>query len=242
MHTARTLGDFKKLANIFKEKYKDQHPEFTEYFDREWVSAHPNWFLGTSNFSPSTNNACKSFNGKLKQNYSLRRRLPLKEFCVEIFSWVPSWSRKYVSQKRVFHEQIDLSTKLWRTAVQFASKIKVIRKKQSSAQSQENTFIVPAGDRFCIAYHDRNNYKTFHEYSNKAINNYFLVTLPKNKDFLKGTCDCPCFYKRYMCKHVLAVALRHKYVKPPASACSIRIEAKRGPGRPTKTKKALQKQ
>lgn len=242
MRTARTKEDFDKLSEIFKRKYEAEHPEFVDYFWKEWVTAHPYWFLGASNLSPTTNNAVESFNGKLKQIHTLRRRLPINQFCIELFSWIEKWSRQYVENNKIFHEIVLISDELWQRAISFSSVVKMVTREKSGKNSNYDTFIVPAGDRFCYTHKDRTNYKDFDEYLDRAFN-YYIVKLPKNKgNFLQGSCDCPEFYKKYKCKHLLSIALRLKYVKPPLTACSIKLEGKRGPGRPKKTKKALEKQ
>lgn len=54
-----------------------------------------------------------------------------------------------------------------------------------------------------------------------------------------GRCTCPVFLKNYMCKHLLGVAIRFKYIHPPLEAKNLEIGKKRKRGRPSKAKKAL---
>lgn len=54
-----------------------------------------------------------------------------------------------------------------------------------------------------------------------------------------GRCNCPAFLKEYMCKHVLGISIRMKYVFAPAEAKTVPIGQKRKRGRPSKTKPAL---
>jgi hypothetical protein len=42
-----------------------------------------------------------------------------------------------------------------------------------------------------------------------------------------------------ICKHIIGIAIRLKYVKPPPEARNISIQGKRKRGRPSKAKKAL---
>ena len=55
----------------------------------------------------------------------------------------------------------------------------------------------------------------------------------------KGMCTCPQFLERFMCKHVLGIAIRLKFTKPPPEAENVPIGRKRKRGRPKKATKAL---
>ncbi len=66
------------------------------------------------------------------------------------------------------------------------------------------------------------------------------VTLTMDEaKWLGGQCNCPAFFKKFMCKHVVGLAIRVNYCKPPLVAKNIKIGEKRRRGRPSKTKKAL---
>jgi hypothetical protein len=56
---------------------------------------------------------------------------------------------------------------------------------------------------------------------------------------MKGECNCPAFFKKFICKHVVGLAIRLKATVPPIEAKNdpFTIKAKRG--RPTKSKRAL---
>ena len=45
--------------------------------------------------------------------------------------------------------------------------------------------------------------------------------------------------KKFICKHIVGIALRLKYVKAPAASKNVPLGQKRKPGRPAKAKKAL---
>jgi uncharacterized Zn finger protein len=61
-------------------------------------------------------------------------------------------------------------------------------------------------------------------------------TTPKEK---KSKCNCPAFLKNYTCKHVVGMAIRLKYCKPPSAVETMPIGEKRKRGRPAKAKPAL---
>jgi predicted nucleic acid-binding Zn finger protein len=68
----------------------------------------------------------------------------------------------------------------------------------------------------------------------------WIVTLPKDDDNWKnGKCTCPGFFKKYICKHIIGLSIRLKYVRPPATAKQVPIGQKRKRGRPKQATKAL---
>ena len=66
------------------------------------------------------------------------------------------------------------------------------------------------------------------------------VTLPNDPSFLKtGSCNCPSFFNELICKHVIGLAIRLNYCKPPPTAKDVKMGEKRKRGRPKKATKAL---
>ncbi len=70
----------------------------------------------------------------------------------------------------------------------------------------------------------------------------WTMTMPNDLSETKwkaGTCTCPCFLKKYMCKHIIGLAIRLKAAKSPPAAKEIPRGRKRKRGRPNKSSKAL---
>ena len=65
------------------------------------------------------------------------------------------------------------------------------------------------------------------------------MELENDSDWKKSKCNCPAFFKNYICKHVVGMAIRLKYCKPPPAAKTVPIGEKRKRGRPAKAKPAL---
>ncbi|CAF4475835.1 unnamed protein product, partial [Rotaria sp. Silwood2] len=57
--------------------------------------------------------------------------------------------------------------------------------------------------------------------------------------WLDGVCNYSAFVKKFMCKHVVGMAIMLNYCTPPPDAKNVKIGEKRRRGRPTKSKKAL---
>ena len=71
---------------------------------------------------------------------------------------------------------------------------------------------------------------------------FLLVLSAWAMDKLKwdqGICNCPAFFKNFMCKHIVGVAIRLNLDKPPPAGKDVQIGEKRRRGRSSKAKKAL---
>ncbi|CAF2347112.1 unnamed protein product [Rotaria sp. Silwood2] len=80
---------------------------------------------------------------------------------------------------------------------------------------------------------------SFDQYKQKAFN-IWSVTLPVDKlKWLDTVCNCSIFFKNFMCKHVLDMAIILNYCKPLSTAKNVKIGEQRRRGRPPKFKKAL---
>lgn len=83
--------------------------------------------------------------------------------------------------------------------------------------------------------------KTFDEFRVK-VGASFTTKFPRietKTNWIDAECDCSNYFKLFMCEHILGIAQRKKYVKPPPEAKNIKLGQKRKPGRPRKLKKAL---
>ena len=87
------------------------------------------------------------------------------------------------------------------------------------------------------------------EFKNCAFG-IWCVTMPDqltDLNWKKGTCTCPTFYKKYLCKHIIGIALRLNSITKaallmPLTAKDILISSKRKVGRPALAKRALLRQ
>ncbi|PZC85335.1 hypothetical protein B5X24_HaOG201831 [Helicoverpa armigera] len=75
-----------------------------------------------------------------------------------------------------------------------------------------------------------------------VVGTKWRVDLPHNIDWIQkldGKCNCPAFYKNYMCKHIIGLTIGVKLANPPPEAKNLLIGQKRKRGRPSKSKPAL---
>ena len=232
LQSATSPDMFQSALAAFMTKYVDQR-EFITYFKKEWVYQNRNWYLGSSKGSPITNNALESFNRSIKDCHTLRERFPLSRFLVVVSDMVKEWSGTY--QMELFSNSPSIELKDWTAGYQWAkSDRKVVVLK---ADSMNKTYLIASSGESTIQFGE--DWSTFDEYKQVAFAHWTIV-LPINKEQWKtGECNCPQFFKDYICKHVIGLAIRLKYVTPPAEAKNIPIGIKRKRGRPSKARPAL---
>jgi len=193
---------FHKASNLFIEKYSG-HKEFVEYFTEQWLQLHPNWYEGAAvPINASTcNNGLEVFNRTLKDEKTLRRRLPVQVFIKQLLEWVHNWGSRYVGGANVvfFEPVIDLP--LMTKAYQWKKQNKQVKR------HRDGFLMVPAGkDTDLVNWHLSSEWETFDEFKR----NYFSgwSTIVPTEKWIEGTCNCPAFLKNFMCKHVVGIAIR----------------------------------
>jgi uncharacterized Zn finger protein len=65
-----------------------------------------------------------------------------------------------------------------------------------------------------------------------------MITFNKS-DWKMSTCTCQPFQKKYLCKHVVGLAVKNNLYSLRPEAKTVPLGERRGPGRPKKAKKAL---
>ena len=61
----------------------------------------------------------------------------------------------------------------------------------------------------------------------------------KENWMVKGSCTCPVYFKEYMCKHIVGLALSLQLAEAPLAARNVPLGEKRRPGRPAQSVLAL---
>ena len=100
-----------------------------------------------------------------------------------------------------------------------------------------NVYLVPSEKARFTDMTYKETWHTFDEYKEKNFA-FWKVVLPRTV-WKKGMCNCPQFFKIYVCKHIIGLAIRLKLATPPLEAKLIPIGQKRKRGRPAKSKPAL---
>jgi len=236
---------FKRAVSLFIKKWKTKNAkEFLQYMNKKWLSTHNSWYEGYKHFTPSTNNGLESNNRIIKDEQTIRERVPLSRFSQQALEIVSKWSLAYPRDLKVFINKPTIGTPLWTQAYQWAKQNKTIL-----SVSAENTtcYYVPAGDAMTINQDDIDKFErmlwtTFEKFKRRAFS-IWCTTFPNdNTKWSEGRCNCPDFFKKFICKHVVGIAIRLKFCRAPGIAKSVSIGKRLPRGRPSKAKKALLKQ
>lgn len=94
LQLARSRDEFEFGKHLFLTKYKNTAAAFLEYFKSEWLGAHDGWFEGQASGVPSTNNGLESINNRIKQDGTLRERLPMGPFIHFMLTECEKWSKR----------------------------------------------------------------------------------------------------------------------------------------------------
>lgn len=235
---AKSPEIFDHVVGLFIKKWSS-YPQFTKYFQDEWLNQNRNWYEGAALKSPSTNIALEATNKLIREENMFRERLPLNEFKEVLLNMVSRWSIQYELGLKTFNDKPTVSLSDWTAAFQWAKKNKPMKTKSTETH---DLFFVMAGDE--SDHIDPFPMESWKEFSDYTQHNFKMWTIQfpiqeQNTSWIDGSCDCPKFLKNFMCKHVAGVALRLQYARAPPEAQNVLIGQKRKRGRPLKTKKGL---
>lgn len=232
LQIAPSKETFRRGLELFLQKWKTE-TEFVEYFTEQWVNKNANWFEGVQHFTPKTNNALEGTNKWIKDTHTLRQRLPSGQFLENLVRIVNDWSSEYI-QHKIFVTSPSIGLPLWTRAYQWVK----LKKPVIVAKKDENlVFKIPANTLEDVVEVTLDQYESFEDFSKHAFACYY-VNMPKN-DWSSGKCSCAAFYKEFICKHLLGMAIRYNFIQPPLEAKQVPIGQKRKRGRPQKAKNAF---
>ena len=237
---------FEKASLLFVKKWRTKRQyQFTDYMNEMWLSTHQNWYEGIASYTPSQNNALESFNLRIKKEETFRERMPLSRFLQQSLESVERWSKEYKSNDKQFISVPSVGLKQWTDGYHWAKSNKIVTSKilENSVEYYSPVSQETKTTEEQIQTVKEMRWTTFDQYKKRAFN-IWIVNFPKdtsdmNEKWKEGQCTCPTFLKKFMCKHVIGLSIRLKYVKPPPAAKQVPIGEKRRRGRPNKATKAL---
>ena len=234
---------FDMAVKLFLKKWKSQE-RFLDYFSSEWLGSKSGWYEGLEVNVPSTNNALEATNRYIKDEDTIRERLPLSRFTVVVFSIVNKWSKERnptrVNAKK-FEHQPQITLPYWTDGYNW---VKLNKEGISISKDDRTIYYIPGGDETGITDKEVKRYENckfnlFDTYKSVYFNIWCVCLSDNPEQWRTATCTCPSFLKNYICKHVIGMSIRLKYCKPPPEAKNVEIGTKRKRGRPSKARKAL---
>jgi len=249
LQLANSEEEFEAASALWLKKWQnnaDTH-DFIQYFKDEYFDKLNGWYEGRAPGYPSTNNSLEATNNNVKNECTLRERLPLGEFFGKSVEYVRQWSLDLDEEKvnsNIFALKPTIPLQLETAAYNWArSKVYV---KTETSKGRTTHFIQPSNNpkRLTVSeiqqyerHAKRLSWKTFESYV-KWQSQLWKVSMESN-DWETASCSCRHFQKDFICKHTLGVGIRLKLYNVKPAAKGIPIGQKRKRGRPKKCTKAL---
>lgn len=249
MQLAPNRSTFEMMTELFLEKWQQVESNFVQYFESEWLGVHCNWFEGAANYTPSTNNALESHNAVIKRKVTLRRRLPLNQFLTTMKQMTAEISIQFSSSARILAAEPTIPNELIaEAALMERNNFAAFKAKTKKGEEPSYiTYLVPSSK--CIPENStekhfkaivKRTWVSFDEFVEHGYQQFWFIKIHTEAWKTKSMCTCPSFFKKYICKHILALAMREKIVACPNEALPTLLAAvRKKPGRPKRTAKAL---
>lgn len=215
LHTITRKGAFNAGMYFFMKKYQE-YTDFIDYLNEEWILKNRNWYLGAVPGTPPTNSTFNQYIRELRAKKVINDDQNLVNFLLTSSKLVNEWSTRYSRDKNfefVTETTIDLA--LWANSFCWSrhpKELVMVRQNERYLYYQ-----VPVGDRnSCKRFtYPPTNLK---EFKNQYMSNWHVVMPVIKSHWQYGKCNCPKFFKNYMCPHVVGMALRLKLATVPAKA------------------------
>lgn len=245
---APNLPTFTMMANLFQEKWKTVEPHFVQYFKKEWLGRHCNWFEGIADYTPSTNNGQESHNAVIKRKITLRRRLAMNQFMSCMKEMTADISTQFSKGERSLKSEPNIKRKTYEIAAEMLKGgFKAFQAKQLP-NSTTMVFSVPskklAAENATPVYYkvlQQKKWNSFDDFIVHGYQQFYIVEISTDNWQSKSKCTCREFFKEHMCAHIIAIGVREKVTQIPDYANPAPLAAtRRKPGRPRRTAYALQ--
>jgi hypothetical protein len=235
LQLAPSVKIFDQASSLFVEKWSEIAPNFITDFKTTWLDQNRNWFEGAMRDTPGTNNPEEGFFGNFKRDFTQRKRVGIGRFFNAVIGYVDIWSNDYKIGVNTFQETKEISMDLWQRSYAWKQLNKQVFVVRSSNGDVHYTFCGTTFTGDAKTYDA--SFSSFAEYSSKRFEIH--VSVINGKDFLKGHCSCPVYLKTDLCKHLVGIAIRNKWIVCPDAAKAVPLGEKKKRGRPALAKKAL---
>lgn len=175
--------------------------------------------------------------------------MPLGQFSEKVLEMAKEYSFEYKNDSRVIRTEPTISTLLWKKAAIWAKdcNIPTIKINENATEMwfyAPSTKWLESSKPFDMDSVDKlltMEWKTFDQYVELGHCMFYTVKVAKSKEewHLYSQCDCPDFFKQYVCKHSIGIALRRKIATLPKIAIPTVLGQNKKSGRPAKATKAL---
>lgn len=146
-------------------------------------------------------------------------------------------SQEYPSGAKTFVTTPTIDLPLWTLAYKWVKLNKPIKRNVDANGSISYKFA--AGEAQVLKHWTiLNKWKTFNEFKQRSQLGW-QTYIQDADEWINCSCSCPSYMKKFVCKHMVGLAIRLKFVTPPLEAKALPLNQKRKRVRPSKAKKAL---
>ncbi|CAK9297415.1 unnamed protein product [Gordionus sp. m RMFG-2023] len=236
LQTLQSQKIFDKGVELFRQKYASQNSmvvdNFIEYLSKEWIISNKGWFEGYVVGYPSTNNSLETTIKAIKDQYTFRERLPLEEFLIvlerDIVNKMSRERNSHISSPtsedfKIFSVAPDINMEMWTTTYQWLKKnrgvIPLNNKWSQKIHYIENSLTDQFNLIIVSRYMERQENLDWSNFESFKKDQFSVWEVCFDKDnWGKSNCSCPHFCKKYVCKHILGLAVRYKLCVIPSEA------------------------
>lgn len=221
LQQAPSKDAFEFMSKLFCSKWKPVEADFIAYFITQWLGVHCNWFEGAAIYTPSTNNAQEAVNGVIKSKVTLRKRLPMNQFMTSMMSLIHDTSIELQNGSRTFAKEPTIDANMWAEAILMQQNSFKSFKLKRTTHPEHISFNVPSSK--CsdpsITYFktlSTQRWKSFDDYIRHGFQQFYIVHLKPSENWkCESICMCTSFMKQYICKHIIATALKENITECP---------------------------
>lgn len=249
IHFLNSEEKFDEAMKLFVVKWSVEEPEFVQYFDTNWVQKNKYWFHIEDRI-PTTNNANESFHSTLKNHQTHWQKKGLAEFLPRILEIVEERSLEYnitinEEPKEPFAYEVDIPNKLKSKGLELAMSPKQFISKKSddgtktTIYCRSNEDAIGDDDVNKFSNIEWNKFKDFNDLVEAAENMRVIEFTPSPSNWKQAKCSCQGYVKKFMCKHIIAIAFRVKVLQQDIDPDDQPLKPNNKRGRPKKASKGL---
>lgn len=199
---------FEYMSKLFCEKWTTSEVNFVDYFKKQWLGPHSNWFEGAAEYTPSTNNSLESHNAVIKRKITFRKRLPLNQFLIAMEGMTKDVSIQLYNEQRSIAVEPSISNETWTNAAMLhVHGFKSFKVKNNNNDKQ--TYVVPsskcepqdANEKYykCLV---KRQWDSFDEFINFGFQQFWIINVSMTDWKISSTCTCP-FFSSSICVSIL---------------------------------------
>lgn len=217
LHLSFSQTNFDVNLKLFLKKWKHNSlaTNFMTYFNKEWIySKNKYWYEGAIYRTPSTNNALEATNNAIKTVHTLRERPGVSHFLSKVLHILENWSqdRDESNGLKKIYNDIEITNDMWYSAYCFISDKPVIRHVKNSSYylvAKQNIKLEDLDRYEDLMFCDDSCIECFENISFDdfiSLNN-IISRVELSTDWKRSSCSCFTFLKKYMCRHIIAIAV-----------------------------------